>query len=112
MKRLTLIGCFVALAAIVCVNAWHVATTLHGSDLSIADVEAMAYYEGMGGSSGSSNWLEWVDIPASTSIYEYGYPFNKTEKEYSQVCLVSFTKNNCDRVGAIRSVSIEIGPLN
>jgi hypothetical protein len=58
MKKFKFLVGAVALFAIVVVNVWNAATTLRGSDLSVADVEAMANPEGMGGS-GSSIGGEW-----------------------------------------------------
>ena len=42
MKKLKFLVGAVALFALVAVNVWNAATTLRGSDLSLADVEAMA----------------------------------------------------------------------
>ena len=47
MKKFKLIVGAVALFALVVANVWNAATTLTGSDLNIADVEAMANPEGM-----------------------------------------------------------------
>ena len=44
MKKLKLIGCIVALAAIVGVNVWSATISVQGSDLSIADIEAEAQW--------------------------------------------------------------------
>ena len=47
MKKLKFLVGAVALFALAVVNVWNAATTLRGSDLSLADVEAMATPEGM-----------------------------------------------------------------
>ncbi len=58
MKRLKLIGCLVALFAVVCVNVWNAATSFRGSELSVADVEAMANSEGQDGTGRTDRvWL-------------------------------------------------------
>ena len=45
MKRLKLIGCLVALFAVVCMNMWNAATSFQGSELNIEDVENVAEAE-------------------------------------------------------------------
>ena len=75
MKSIKLIGCLVAIAAIVGVNVWNATTSVQNSDLSIADIEAVAQLPG------NEYWLpndpsakvgtEWgVGPNASVSVIE------------------------------------------
>ena len=59
MKKLKFLVGAVALFAVVAVNVWNAATVFQGTELGIADVEAMANPEGLGGS-GSSKGGEWM----------------------------------------------------
>ena len=53
MKKFKFLVGAVALFALVVANVWNAATTLRGSELSVADVEAMANPEGIGSDSPS-----------------------------------------------------------
>ena len=55
----------VALFALVVVNVWNAATTLQETELSVADVEAMANPEGQGGS-GAIPGKMWVSTATKT----------------------------------------------
>lgn len=61
MKRLKLIGCFVALAAIVGVNVWNATRSLRVSNLSIDNIEAMAQTE-----------AEWFSMSLWEPTFEAG----------------------------------------
>ena len=71
MKKLKLIGCLVALAAIVGVNAWNAGASLKSSDLDLSNVETIAEAEHGGYNSG------W-------DLFKYG--LTKDEKEQKVDC--------------------------
>ncbi len=107
MKKLKFLVGAVVLFALAVVNVWNAATTLRGSELSIADVEALAGPE----SGGDGTLLEWFDVPNSTWVIAIEYPVDLVQKEDYQVCWDSY-KSNCDCKGTIRTVCIEVGHLH
>ncbi len=87
MKKLKILVGAVALFAVVVVNVWNAATTLRGSDLSLADVEAMANPEGMVGT-GFSKGGEWITAGIdglkyfSMSGYQVDYEYTCSGNSY------------------------------
>ena len=67
MKKFKLLVGAVALFAVVVVNVWNAATSLRGSELSVADVEAMANPEGIDGT--DARKTHWVREHTATKRY-------------------------------------------
>ena len=62
MKKFKLIGCFVALFAVMGANVWNAAVVSNSSELSIANVEAM----GIGGEPYGEVVTHWFEVDKTT----------------------------------------------
>lgn len=88
MKRLKYIIGAIALLALVVVNVWNAATTLRGSELGIADVEAMAQIEEeefcpFGWANGGPTM--WVEVKSSY-VREEATCYHYEECRNSDIC--------------------------
>ena len=89
MKKLKYIVGAVALFAVASANVWNAATTLRGSELSIADVEAMAdppewtiwhgFYTDLEYWFTGKNKMKWYEFASFTTSYGGRYEVNHGE---------------------------------
>ena len=99
MKRLKLIGCFVALAAIVGVNVWKATTVIKESELTIEDVEAIAdppewdfwdtFCQDMEYYFTGKNKMKWYEFTSYNTVYG-----NVVVRNVGEVC--DYSNDNTD----------------
>ena len=93
MKKFKLFVGAMALFAIVAVNVWNATTSLRGSELSVADVEAIANPEGIDGT--DAKRTHWVrdDVP----VTRYNWQTNRFTEMYDWHCIRGGACERCKK---------------